>query len=60
MLDRNKRIKERPQRFQDSKDHFEVVVSLEERVYDQIMEGILIKAINRLIRFLLKSWSKIP
>ena len=39
MLDRNRRIKERPQRFQESKDRFHVVISLEERVYDQIMEG---------------------
>jgi len=39
MLDRNRRIKDRPERFQDSKDHFDVVISLEERVYDQIMEG---------------------
>lgn len=52
MLDRNKRIKERPQRFQDSKDHFDVVVSLEERVYDQIMEGIKCSLSSKLIRLL--------
>ena len=39
MLDRNRRIKDRPERFQDCKDHFDVVIALEERVYDQIMEG---------------------
>jgi len=39
MLDRNRRIKDKPQRFQESKTKFDVVISLEERVYDQIMEG---------------------
>ncbi|XP_039250673.1 RNA polymerase II subunit A C-terminal domain phosphatase SSU72-like [Styela clava] len=38
MLDRNRRIKETPQRFQDFDGKFDVVVSVEERVYDQIME----------------------
>uniref|UniRef100_H2Z5Z3 RNA polymerase II subunit A C-terminal domain phosphatase SSU72 n=1 Tax=Ciona savignyi TaxID=51511 RepID=H2Z5Z3_CIOSA len=38
MLDRNRRIKERPQRFQDFKGKFDVIITLEERVYDQIME----------------------
>ncbi|CAK8687147.1 RNA polymerase II subunit A C-terminal domain phosphatase SSU72-like [Clavelina lepadiformis] len=38
MLDRNRRIKDRPQRFQDSDQRFDIVISLEERVYDQIME----------------------
>ena len=41
MLDRNRRIKERPERFQDSPEQFDVVISLEERVYDQIMEGMI-------------------
>ena len=39
MLDRNRRIKERPERFQDSPEQFNIIISLEERVYDQIMEG---------------------
>ena len=39
MLDRNKRIKEKPQRFQEEIEEFDVVISLDERVYDQIVEG---------------------
>lgn len=38
MLDRNRRIKDRPERFQDCPEQFNVIISLEERVYDQIME----------------------
>ncbi|XP_078492532.1 RNA polymerase II subunit A C-terminal domain phosphatase SSU72 [Ciona intestinalis] len=38
MLDRNRRIKEHPQRFQDYVGQFDVIITLEERVYDQIME----------------------
>jgi len=38
MLDRNRRIKSNPQRFQDSKKRFDLVISCEERVYDQILE----------------------
>nr|XP_026694162.1 RNA polymerase II subunit A C-terminal domain phosphatase SSU72 [Ciona intestinalis] len=38
MLDRNRRIKDRPQRFQDYVGQFDVIITLEERVYDQIME----------------------
>lgn len=39
MLDRNKRIKLKPERFQNSKDKFDLVVTCEERVYDQVVEG---------------------
>ena len=39
MLDRNRRIKERPERFQGAKDHFDVIITCEERVYDQVLEG---------------------
>ncbi|MCL4147638.1 UNVERIFIED_CONTAM: hypothetical protein GTU68_021444 [Idotea baltica] len=38
MLDRNRRIKNEPQKFQDSKEKFDIIVSCEERVYDQILE----------------------
>ncbi|BET00374.1 RNA polymerase II subunit A C-terminal domain phosphatase [Nesidiocoris tenuis] len=38
MLDRNRRIKLRPERFQLSKDKFDVVVTCEERVFDQVLE----------------------
>lgn len=39
MLDRNKRIKSKPERFQQCKDKFDLVVTCEERVYDQVLEG---------------------
>ena len=40
MLDRNRRIKHKPDRFQSCKDKFNLIVSCEERVYDQILEGL--------------------
>jgi RNA polymerase II-interacting protein involved in transcription start site selection len=39
MLDRNKRIKPRPERFQVARDKFDILVTCEERVYDQVIEG---------------------
>ena len=39
MLDRNRRIKPRPERFQACEEKFDIIVSCEERVYDQILEG---------------------
>ena len=39
MLDRNRRIKPKPERFQACDEKFDVVVSCEERVYDQVIEG---------------------
>lgn len=39
MLDRNKRIKAKPERFQLCKDKFDLVITCEERVYDQVLEG---------------------
>ncbi|KAL8198442.1 UNVERIFIED_CONTAM: RNA polymerase II subunit A C-terminal domain phosphatase [Gekko kuhli] len=38
MLDRNKRIKPRPERFQSCKDVFDLILTCEERVYDQVVE----------------------
>ncbi|XP_036604049.1 RNA polymerase II subunit A C-terminal domain phosphatase SSU72-like [Trichosurus vulpecula] len=38
MLDRNKRIKPRPERFQNCKDLFDLIFTCEERVYDQVVE----------------------
>lgn len=40
MLDRNRRIKPRPERFQGCKEHFEVIITCEERVYDQVLEDL--------------------
>lgn len=38
MLDRNRRIKTFPERFQDCYDKYDVVFTCEERVYDQVIE----------------------
>jgi len=38
MLDRNKMIKPRPDRLQDSTQQFDVILTAEERVYDQVLE----------------------
>ena len=37
MLDRNRRIKTRPERFQECDDTFDLVITCEERVYDQVI-----------------------
>jgi hypothetical protein len=38
MLDRNRRIKQRPQKFQTNLDRFDVIITCEERVYDQTVD----------------------
>ena len=38
MLDRNRRIKKMPHRLQDAKDKYDLILSAEERVYDQVLE----------------------
>lgn len=38
MLDRNRRIKMQPERFQLSKEKFDILITCEERVYDQVIE----------------------
>ncbi|RUS76309.1 hypothetical protein EGW08_015933 [Elysia chlorotica] len=38
MLDRNRRIKANPERFQASKERFDLIITCEERVYDQVLE----------------------
>lgn len=40
MLDRNRRIKPKPERFQSCKDVFDIIVTCEERVYDQLIEDL--------------------
>jgi len=39
MLDRNRRIKPKPERFQECDEHFDIIITCEERVYDQVIEG---------------------
>lgn len=48
MLDRNKRIKPRPERFQNCKDVFDLILTCEERVYDQVVEGKELQLINQI------------
>ncbi|XP_062940400.1 RNA polymerase II subunit A C-terminal domain phosphatase SSU72-like [Cynocephalus volans] len=38
MLDRNRRIKPRPERFQSCNDVFDLILTCEERVYDEVVE----------------------
>lgn len=38
MLDRNRRIKAAPERFQTCLEQFDVLITCEERVYDQVIE----------------------
>ncbi|CAD6194432.1 unnamed protein product [Caenorhabditis auriculariae] len=38
MVDRNRRIKKCPQRFQNETREFDIVICLEERVYDQVVD----------------------
>jgi len=37
-LDRNRRIKSHPEKFQESNDKFDILITCEERVYDQVLE----------------------
>ena len=39
MLDRNRRIKATPQRFQSMDERFDMIITCEERVYDQVVDG---------------------
>lgn len=37
MLDRNRRIKKCPERFQETKEQFDIIITVEERVYDLVV-----------------------
>lgn len=37
-LDRNRRIKSHPEKFQESTEKFDILITCEERVYDQVLE----------------------
>lgn len=36
MLDRNRRIKKQPEKFQHCTEQFDIIITAEERVYDQV------------------------
>lgn len=38
MLDRNRRIKDGPERFQECEDKFDIILTCEEKVYDQVLD----------------------
>lgn len=38
MLDRNRRIKKAPEKFQMCTEKFDIIITAEERVYDQVIE----------------------
>lgn len=38
MLDRNRRIKLKPEKFQHSTEQFDLIITCEERVYDQVID----------------------
>ena len=40
MLERNKNIKPRPERFQECTDKFDLILTCEERVYDQVVQDL--------------------
>ncbi len=39
MLDRNRRIKACPEQFQKAKEEFDIIFTVEERIYDAVLEG---------------------
>lgn len=39
MVLRNSKIKDKPQRFQDNKDEFDIIITFEDRVFDIVCEG---------------------
>ncbi|CAJ0955475.1 unnamed protein product, partial [Mesorhabditis belari] len=49
MIDRNRRIKEAPQKLQETKEEFDVIIALEERVYDQVLDMFLSREQTKII-----------
>jgi len=43
MLERNRKIKAGPERLQNTPDQFDVIITAEERVYDQVLEHFAVK-----------------
>ncbi|CAF0733602.1 unnamed protein product [Brachionus calyciflorus] len=40
MIDRNRRIKPKPERFQENREHFDIIFTVEERIFDQVLEDL--------------------
>lgn len=52
MLDRNRRIKKSPEKFQHCTEQFDIIITAEERVYDQVcLYGVPFKHKN-LLKFM--------
>ncbi|RNA24322.1 dihydrolipoyllysine-residue succinyltransferase component of 2-oxoglutarate dehydrogenase mitochondrial -like protein [Brachionus plicatilis] len=47
MLERNKRIKSKPEKFQENRDVFEIIFTVEERIFDQVLEENREKLLNQ-------------
>ena len=45
MLDRNRRIKPSPEKFQATPEQFNIIITCEERVYDQVVDCMSLKQI---------------
>jgi len=41
MLDRNAKVKEAPERWQEYRMHFDIIITFEERVFDLVVEDVL-------------------
>jgi RNA polymerase II subunit A C-terminal domain phosphatase SSU72 len=39
MLERNMQVKLAPERWQEAKKHFDIVITFDQRVYDMVVEG---------------------
>ena len=40
MIERNKRIKPKPERFQECREQFDIIFTVEERIFDQVIEDL--------------------